>query len=200
VRAAFTPTYVDQQNPVDWAWHWLFPPPTRSIDLAGNRDLGYIQGFYLGAGDLAAGGTLRWSTARARLLFPGQGRDEPQQLCLRADGRGWPHDMAMPHIRLLLADTTAKSTDVTLYRSMQLQHQTPPHNTPFATIALQRRVETFCVTLPATPPGADLVVLLDTPVFVPDAADLLARQGSQAGQLRLLGVRLDWAELRADDA
>jgi hypothetical protein len=39
----------------------------------------------------------------------------------------------------------------------------------------------------------EIVVRSET--FVPPAADLLAQQGPQAGQLRLLGVRLDWAEL-----
>jgi hypothetical protein len=37
--------------------------------------------------------------------------------------------------------------------------------------------------------------VLRSETFVPAAADLLAQQGPQAGQLRLLGVRLDWAAL-----
>jgi hypothetical protein len=51
------------------------------------------------------------------------------------------------------------------------------------------------VALPATPRGDDVLIALRVPVFVPDAADLLAQQGPQAGQLRLLGLLVDWAEL-----
>jgi hypothetical protein len=172
---------VDDQNPVDWAWEWLHPVPTRHIDLGGNLDPGYIKGFYLGEGDQSAAGdgTFRWSGPRARLLFPGQGRAEPQQLCLRADGRGWPTDMPLPRPRLLLEQGRTADTPL-----------------PFATLELQRDVRVYCGSLPPTVPGADVVVLLQSPVFVPRAADLLAQQGPQAGQLRLLGLRLDWVELR----
>jgi hypothetical protein len=205
VRAAFTPTYVDEQNPVGWAWQWLHPISTSHIDLAGNRDLGYIQGFYLGEGDPTAGGTFRWSTAEARLFFPAQGSSEPQRLCLRMDGRGWPADMPMPQIRLLLEPTkapqsttadTADATSMVLFDDLTRGTTAPQPAAPFATLQLQRRVMTSCATLPATSPAADVVVLLQSPVFVPGAADLLSQQGAQASQLRLLGVRLDWAQLR----
>jgi 4-amino-4-deoxy-L-arabinose transferase-like glycosyltransferase len=177
-KAAFTPGYVDDNNPVAWAWRWLHPVPTQRIDLAGNLDLGYIQGFYLGEGDPSADGTFRWSGPEARLIFPAQGRSAPQQLCLRADGRGWPPDIAPPTVRLM--------------------HEPDPPGAaaqPFGSIALQRDVRTYCAEVPPTTPGADLIVVLRSPTFVPAAADLLAQQGPQAGQLRLLGVRLDWAEL-----
>jgi hypothetical protein len=32
--------------------------------------------------------------------------------------------------------------------------------------------------------------------FVPDALDLIAQQGPQVGQLRLLAFQLDWGEVR----
>jgi hypothetical protein len=57
-------------------------------------------------------------------------------------------------------------------------------------------VREYTVALPATPPGADVVVTLRTPTFTPDAARYLSQQGSQVGQAQRLGVRLDWAELR----
>jgi hypothetical protein len=57
-------------------------------------------------------------------------------------------------------------------------------------------VRDFVVALPASPPGADVVVTLRTPTFVPDAARYLSQQGEQVGQVQRLGVRLDWAELR----
>ncbi len=185
-KAAFTPMYVDDQNPVAWAWEWLHPPPTRRIDLAGNLDLGYINGFYLGEGDTppAGNGTFRWSAPRAWLRFPAQGRAAPQQLCLRTDGRGWPTDMAMPQVSLALAPAPDE----------------PGHSAPFATFALQRDVRVVCETMPPTPPGSDVVIVLrSSTAFVPNAADLLSQQGPQVGQLRLLGVRLDWVELREEE-
>lgn len=175
-RAAFTPTYVDDQNPVAWAWEWLHPPPTRRLDLAGNLDLGYIEGFYLGEGDPTAGGTFRWSGPEARLRFPEQGSGAVQWLCMRADGRGWPADMALPRVEVLL-------------------HQGAHFESP-ATVDIEREVGEYCVELPPQPAGADVVVMLRSRVFVPPAADLLGQQGPQVGQLRLLGVRLDWVELR----
>jgi hypothetical protein len=179
-KAAFTPTYVDEHNPVEWAWQWLHPPPTRHIDLAGNLDLGYIRGFYLGAGDPPAGGTFRWSEPEALLRFPQQGSNMPQEVCLRADGRGWPTDMERPRLRVLL------------------QSGMPDQQHPVAvtTLTLQRDVRVYCATLPPTRPGSDLLILLRSSSFVPAAADLLHQQGAQTGQLRLLGVRLDWVDLR----
>ncbi|NJP07829.1 MAG: tetratricopeptide repeat protein, partial [Chloroflexaceae bacterium] len=134
-RQAFTPTYVDDVNPVQWAWDWLAPTPTRRIDLGGNLDLGLIEGFYLGSGDPAAGGTFRWSGATARLRFPQQGRDAPQQVCLRVDGRGWPDDLERPVFTLAL--------DAEPPASPQLIER----------FTLQPHVAVVCALLPATPPG-----------------------------------------------
>ncbi len=178
-KAAFTPGYVDDQTPVAWAWDWLSPPPTRRIDLAGNADLGYIRGFYLGEGDPSAGGTFRWSGDEARLLFPQQGRTTPQGVCLRVDGRGWPTDLPTPHARLFLA-TTKDGQSLT----------------PLAPLEIAREVQVECVPLPPTVDGADIVLVLRCQTFVPAAADLLNQQGPQTGQLRQLGMRLDWVELR----
>ena len=52
-RFILTQRFVDDANPVQWAWDWLHPPalPNNHIDLAGNLDLGYIEGCYLGEGD-----------------------------------------------------------------------------------------------------------------------------------------------------
>ncbi len=177
-RAAFTPGYVDDQNPVGWAWQWLHPPPTRRIDLGGNLDLGYIRGFYLGEGDPGAAGTFRWSGPEAALHFPAQSRHTAQQLCLRADGRGWPADLPSPQLTLLLASTKQAADPVVL-----------------TSLELERAIQIYCADLPPAAPGEDLVIILRSDTFIPEAADLLAQQGPQAGQLRRLGVRLDWAEL-----
>lgn len=178
-KAAFTPTYVDDQNPVAWAWKWLHPAPTSRIDLAGNLDPGYIRGFYLGEGDPSAGGTFRWSGPEALLRFPQQGTGMPQQVCLRSDGRGWPNDMPRPHVSLLHypggLDQPAQQV---------------------ATFVVPADVRVVCQQVPPTPAGADVMLALHSETFVPDAADLLAQQGPQTGQLRLPGIRLDWVELR----
>jgi hypothetical protein len=82
--------FVDDANPVQWAWDWLHPAPLADnrIDLAGDLDLGYIEGCYLGEGDPEARGTFRWCADGTRLRFPGAGTGAPQTLALRADGRG----------------------------------------------------------------------------------------------------------------
>ena len=167
-RAAFTATSVDDRNPVQWAWEHLDPPPLPDgrIDLGGNLDLGYIQGFYLGEGDPSAGGNFRWSSAEAHLRFPQAGG--ATTICLRSDGRGWPTDLATPRLTLELA------------------------NQPFAAFQPQRAIETLCAPLPPTQAGSDLTITLRTNAFTPNAADLLGQQGPQVGQLRRLGVRLDW--------
>ncbi len=179
-RAAFTPGFVDDANPVEWAWQWLYPPPTTRVDLGGNLDLGYISGFYLGEGDPSGGGTFRWTAAQARVLFPQQG-GATQQVCLRYDGRGLPADLPLPTLTLAYAAGNAVKAAPAI---------------PFGTLPLRRTVDEACLPLPATPRGADLVLELTTPAFTPAASDLLAQQGLQAGQLRRLGVRLDWVELR----
>ncbi|MFP4437863.1 MAG: ArnT family glycosyltransferase [Chloroflexaceae bacterium] len=172
-RQTFSPTAIDDQNPVAWAWEWLHPPPLpdNRLDLAGDLDLGYIKGFYLGEGDPDVDGTFRWSGPEARLRFPQAGSGQPQDLCLRADGRGWPDDLAQPTFRLLRDAQT------------------------LATFELQRAVQVYCARLPAGLVGSDVVITLQADTFVPGAADLLGQQGPQVGQLRFLGVRLDWAEL-----
>jgi hypothetical protein len=173
-RAVLGPTFVDSANPVQWAWDWLHPAPAGRIDLAGDLDLGYVVGCYLGEGDPLASGTFRWCTDGAQLRFPGAGTGAAQTLALRADGRGWPKDMPpVPPVRVFIGEREAGAF-------------TPDHS----------GVREFMVTLPATPRGADVVVTLRTRTFLPDAADYLGQQGAQVGQARRLGVRLDWAELR----
>jgi tetratricopeptide (TPR) repeat protein len=62
--------YVDDANPVDWAWAWLQPAPlpNQHLDLAGDLDLGYISNCYLGEGD--SEGTFRWCRDGTQLRFP----------------------------------------------------------------------------------------------------------------------------------
>jgi 4-amino-4-deoxy-L-arabinose transferase-like glycosyltransferase len=167
--------FVDDANPVQWAWDWLQPAPlpNNHIDLAGDLDLGYIEGCYLGEGDPGQG-TFRWCTDGMRLRFPGAGIGAPQTLALRADGRGWLAGwLPVPPVHVLLD-------------GREVGTFTPSHDD----------VGIFTIPLPASSPGADVVVTLRTPTFIPDAARYLSQQGDQVGQVQRLGVRLDWAELR----
>jgi hypothetical protein len=174
-RALFTQTFIDNVSPVQWAWDWLHPAPTTSIDIAGNLDYGYIEGCYFGEGDqsIKPAANFRWCTDGMRLRFPAAGTGAPQTLALRVDGRAWQGYAATPPtVRVLLGgkevDSFAQTFDVA-------EH---------------------AVQLPATPVGQDVIVTLRMPTFVPGADRYLARQGSGVGQVQRLGVRLDWAELR----
>lgn len=174
-RAAFTPRYVDAANPVEWAWDWLRPTPTRVIDLGGNLDLGYLRGCYPGEGDAAERRTYRWCTDGALLRFPGAGRAYPQRVLFTVDGRGWPADLhpASP-VRVLLA-----GNEIGVFPA-------DPDG-----------VRTFEATLPPMPDGADVVIELRGPIFVPDARRYLSQQGeAAAGQVHRLMVRLDRVEIR----
>lgn len=168
-KNTFTPRVVDDYNPVEWAWNWLQPSPPSAgrIDFGGNLDLGYIRGFYLGEGD--GTDTWRWSMGEAALRFPQMGTGAPQTLRLRIDGLS----SALPNPSLVLS-----------IQGRQI-----------AELALSHEVAVYELELPATPQGDDVIIELRSPVFVPSAADLIAQQGPKVGQLRLLGVRLDWAEL-----
>lgn len=173
-RAAFTPRYVDTANPVAWAWQWLRPAPTRSIDLGGNLDLGYINGCYLGEGDASERITYRWCTDGMQLRFPNAGGTTAQRLRLTVDGRGWPADLRpAPPIRVY-----AGNTDIGAF-------------TPDET-----GVRMFELALPSAPEGADVVITLRGATFVPDAARYLSQQGAAVvGQVQRLMVRLDRAEI-----
>lgn len=172
-RREFGPELVDSQNPVEWAWMWLHPPPPPQgrIAVADDNDLGYIRGFYLGGYEPSLAATVRWATGNAALRFPGAGVGAPRQLCLRIGG-AWPPDLPLPQVEVRLDGTL------------------------LGAIALTRALQETCLPLPARPPGATYVVELHAPTFVPDALDLVAQQGPQEGQLRLLAFQLDWAEVR----
>jgi hypothetical protein len=176
-RFILTQRFVDDANPVQWAWDWLHPValPNNHIDLAGNLDLGYIEGCYLGEGDSQAHGNFRWCTDGARLRFPTAGTGAPQMLALRADGRGWFDGLRPP------------STVHVLIGDQEVGAFTPE----------SQAVGEFQVMLPPAPAGVDVVATLRMDTFIPGADRYLSQQGKPVvGQVQRLGVRLDWAELR----
>jgi len=179
-RFILTQRFVDDANPVQWAWDWLHPValPNNHIDLAGNLDLGYIEGCYLGEGDSQAKGNFRWCTDGARLRFPTAGTGAPQLLALRADGRSWFDGLKLP------------STVHVLIGDQQAGVFTPD----------SQAVSEFQIMLPPSPAGADVVVTLHMDTFVPGADRYLSQQGKPVvGQVQRLGARLDWAELRGTE-
>ncbi|MFV9504449.1 MAG: glycosyltransferase family 39 protein [Oscillochloridaceae bacterium umkhey_bin13] len=173
-RRELGPTLVDSVNPVTWSWDWLFPPqlPGDRIELAEDNDLGYIRGFYLGRYDPDLAATTRWATGNAALRFPAAATGAPQTLCLALSGLGWPEDLKLPVVDVTLDDLT------------------------LASIPLTRTLAAHCVALPPQPVGSTVLIQFTTTSFVPDALDLIAQQGPQVGQLRLLGFQLAWAEVR----
>ena len=172
-RREFGPELVDSQNPVLWAWRWLYPPRPADdrIAVADDNDLGYLRGFYLGGYEPSLDATVRWAGGASALRFPQAGGGAPRQLCLRLGG-AWPADLPLPTVEAYL-DGAA-----------------------LGAIALTRELRVVCLELPARPPGATYVVEIRAPTFVPGALDLIAQQGPQEGQLRLLAYQLDWAEVR----
>lgn len=95
----------------------------------------------------------------------------PNQLCLELSGLGWPVDLELPTVSLEL------------------------DGTPLGQIRLTRSLTEECIELPARPVGTTLEVTLRSTTFVPDALDLIAQQGPQVGQLRLLAFQLAGAEV-----
>lgn len=164
---------IDQQNPLDWAWQWLNPPPTSQIDVGGDNDIGYVRGCYLGEGDAALDATFRWCSSGMQLRLPQAASGYVQRLLLRVDGRGWPRDVR-------------PSAPIEVWLDNQL----------LGTFAADdARVRDEYIDLPVLPKGSDIVITLQGPAFIPDAVDFRTQQGVQAGQVRHLMVRLDGVQV-----
>jgi hypothetical protein len=172
-KALFGTQVIDQRNPLEWAWLWLHPAPTTTIDVGSDLDIGYIRGCYLGEGDAQLDANFRWCSNGMQLRFPQAANGVGQRLQLRLDARSWPTDVR-------------PSAPIEVWLDNQLLG-TVAANTPTV------RTEQF--DLPVLPVGGDIVITLRGPEFVPDANDYRNQTGSQAGQMRRLMVRLDWAKV-----
>lgn len=170
----FVPREVDTVNDLQWAWEQLEPPPTAEIDLGGGLDIGYIQGFYTrgwtdDAQKLATG--YRWSGPQSRLRFPAAGTGQPQTLTLRVNN----------YTQLPSAQVTPSLRGQAL--------------TPFE-LSSQPEWREVTIALPPTAAGADVVIDLRSPVFLPGPEQLAVNMRSEVRQpLRMLGMQLDWARL-----
>lgn len=173
-RRLLSPTFVDNVNPVTWAWDWLSPAPTRRIDLGSDLDLGYLRGCYLGEGDtsIAPPATFRWCSDQARFRFPQAATGQAQTLHMRVDGRGWQGFAVQP----------------------------PPVTVFVNGMSIGSFAPNFAITdvrlpLPTLPKGTDLIIELRSSVFYPPALTYLSQQGRLVGQVPRLAVRIDWIEV-----
>jgi hypothetical protein len=175
-RGAFVATRLEPDNPTEWAWRHLQPPPVNRIDLGNGLDWGYVDGVFQRQwpdtattdAEIFANG-YRWAGPEARLRFVGAGTGQPQQVQLRVNGY---RPEAQPPAQLAVG--------------------TP--NTLLETFDVSPEWQTLSVTLPPTAPGQDVVVTLRSTTFVPGPEELQRRQLARQ-KLRLLGVQVDWAEL-----
>jgi hypothetical protein len=173
-KRLFGDTLVDRRNPVEWAWQWLTPAPMREIDVGNDLDIGYLRGCYLGEGDAVLNVNLRWCSDGAQFRFPAAGNGSTQRLTLRVDGRGWPRDVVPNGPIEVWLDNRVIGT--------------------FAADTAGVRVEV--IDLPVQSAGADVVITLRGPTFVPDANDYRTQRGPLTGQMRRLMVRLDWLTIQ----
>ncbi len=172
-QGAFVSTRLEPQNPTEWAWEHLQPPPAAKIDLGNGLDWGYVDGFFQReyppeAIDKFAAG-FRWTGPVARLRFKGAGTGAAQVLQLRVNG---VRPAGQPQAQLEVG------TPAGLIESF----------------AVAPEWQTLRVPVPPTPAGEDVVVILRSTTFVPGPEELQARQLARQ-KLRLLGVQVDWAEL-----
>lgn len=176
---AFVAPESESANFTTWAWLHLIPPPTTRIDLGNGLDWGYIDGFYGREGVAEQPDNLRWTSTQARLRFPGAGTGAAQVLRLRVASPR-PADMPAPTLTITRPAACLPDTD-----SCQ-QHVSEPISADWQVIE---------IALEPTPAGEDVVISLQSPIFVPGPGELKERQQARE-KLRLLGVQIDWAELR----
>ncbi len=162
-RSEFSARELKVRNPTGWAWSHLRPPVSREVDLGDGLDWGLVDGFYSPEQDGET--AYRWSTEEACLRFPDAGTGRPQTLHLRL--RAWrPAGEPLPQVSLLLEGIEV------------------------ARFSAPAEWEELAFPLPATAPGTDIVLTLQSTTFFPGPRDLL-----ETGQLRLLGVMVDRAWL-----
>ncbi|MBC8076636.1 MAG: hypothetical protein H7Y32_11230, partial [Chloroflexales bacterium] len=77
-NAQLTAQFIDDANPVEWAWQWLRPAPRALINVGGNLDLGYLRGCYLGESSADDDANYRWCSDGAQIRFPAAGTGAPQ--------------------------------------------------------------------------------------------------------------------------
>jgi hypothetical protein len=176
-RARFAARPVEIVNDLSWSWRELDPPANTRIDLGDGLDEGYLRGFYkrefVDPADPFGSG-FRWSGPESWLRFVGAGSGRSQTLVLRLNG----------------------------YTNNPAPTRVTPHvgDAALPAITLEAGWQEIAIDLPPTPPGEDVIVRLESSVFVDGPRDLEERMRSQVSQpLRLLGFQLDRAELRDED-
>lgn len=176
---AFVAPESELANLTGWAWQHLLPPPTTRIDLGNGLDWGYVDGFYGREGVAEKPDNLRWTGGQARLRFPAAGTGSAQVLRLRVAAPR-PVDVPAPSMTMSQPAACRSGTEPCMHQSSE----------PLG--ADWRILE---IPLQPTPAGEDVVIGLQSPIFVPGPQELATRQRARE-KLRLLGVQIDWAELR----
>lgn len=176
---AFVAPELEAANLTAWAWQHLVPPRTTRVDLGNGLDWGYVDGFYGREGVAEKPGNLRWSGTQARLRFPGAGSGAAQVLRLRVAAPR-PGDVAAPTLTIIQPAECRPGAE------RCRQQVSEPIGADWQELE---------VPLQPTPAGEDVVIGLQSPIFVPGPAELALRQRARE-KLRLLGVQIDWAELR----
>lgn len=165
-RGVWASRPVDISNDLGWAWQHLAPPPTTVIEPGKGLDLGLLRGFNERTFDDPAdpfGAGYRWTTNQAELRFVAAGTGAAQTLRLHVNGWRPPGEAPAQLTVRLGAAVLATRTVPAAWTSIE-------------------------VALPAVPVGQDVVVALQSTVFVPAPT-------STAWRFRLLGVQLDRAEV-----
>lgn len=176
---AFVAPDLELANLTTWAWQHLAPPQTSRIDLGNGLDWGYVDGFYGREGRAEDPDSFRWSGPQARLRFLGAGTGSAQVLRLRVAAQR-PSDVAAPTVTFI--QPAACQTGAATCQ----QQATGPIGSEWQIIE---------IPLQPTPAGEDVVIGIQSPIFVPGPGELAQRQRARE-KLRLLGVQIDWAELR----
>jgi hypothetical protein len=146
-RVAFRKWYVEERNPLPWAWLWLPPTPNQRIDVGDGNDVGFITGCYRPEYDPASDRWGRWCGTTSQLRFTQAATGFVQQLHLQYSVAGWPSDrLSQPTIEVWV------------------------ERTRIGTIAVDDSSRTTAIIdLPVLPAQSTIEVTLRGPAFVPSA-------------------------------
>lgn len=168
-RNAFRTWYVEERNPLPWAWLWLPPTPTDRIDVGDGIDIGFIDGCYRPEYDSTSDRWGRWCGSETRLRFAQSATGFVQQLHLQYSVAGWPDDrLPQPPIEVWVEHARIGTIEI---------------NDPTRT--------TVVIDLPVLPAQSTIEVTLRGPAFVPSAG---AFRTQNAGYNQLLPRYMLWLD------
>jgi len=173
-RTAFRTWFVEERNPLPWAWLWLPPTPNQRIDVGDGNDVGFITGCYRPEYDPASDRWGRWCGPTSQLRFTQAATGFVQQLHLQYSVAGWPSDrLPQPTIEVWVERTRIGTIAV---------------DDPSRTTAI--------IDLPVLPAQSTVEVTLRGPAFVPSASAFRAQHATTNQLLPRYTLWLDaaWVE------